>query len=82
MTEVFEALKGRNQLIDVLKDVINCGNGELEFEDKSKDGFYSELVVMSEWFSKKHLDVLFQYCQYPFIQMRKGKLSVYLSIDL
>lgn len=82
MTEVFEALKGHNQLIDVLKEVIDSGKGELEFTDRSKDGSYSDLIVTSEWFNKGQLDVLFQYTDYPYVTMRKGKLGIYLSIDL
>lgn len=82
MAQVLEALKGHNQLIDVLKEVIDQYRGNVVFEDNRNEGFISELIVYSECFTKKHLDVLFQYADYPEIRDGKGKMKICLSIDL
>lgn len=82
MAQILEALKGHNQLIDVLKQVIDQYRGNIVFEDNRNEGFISELIVYSECFTKKHLDVLFQYADYPEITDGKGKMKIRLSLDL
>lgn len=82
MGQILEALKGKDQLIDVLKYIVDQCNGNLVFEDNRADGFISELTVYSECFTKKHLDVLFQYADYEEVAIAKGKMKIRLSLDL
>lgn len=82
MAQILEALKGHNQLIDVLKDIVDRYRGNMVFEDNRSEGFISELTVYSECFTKDHLNVLFQYAEYPQITDAKGKMKICLSLDL
>ena len=82
MAQILEALKGHDQLIDVLKYIVDQCNGNLVFEDGRADGFISELTVHSECFTRKQLDVLFQYADYQEVYVAKGKMKIRLSIDI
>jgi hypothetical protein len=82
MGQVLEALKGKDQLIDVIKYLVDQCNGVLQFEDNRSEGFISELTIWSECFTKKQLDVLFQYADYPEIVSSKGKMRIRLSLDI
>lgn len=82
MAQILEALKGHDQLIDVLKYLVDQCNGNIEFEDNRSEGFVSELTVWSECFTKKQLDLLFQYADYPEVAVSKGKMRIRLSLDI
>lgn len=82
MGQILEALKGHDQLIDVLKYIVDQCNGNLVFEDNRSIGCRSELTVHSECFTKKQLDVLFQYADYKEIASVKGKMKIRLSFDI
>ena len=82
MAQILEALKEHNQLIDVLKYIIDQCNGNLVFEDNRAEGCYSELTVYSECFTKKQLDVLFQYADHQEIMVGKGKMKIHLLFDI
>lgn len=86
MAQVLEALQASkvyDELIDTLKDIVDQYRGNIVFEDNRKEGCISELVIYSECFTKKHLNLLFQYTDYPEIVSGGGtklKLSILLPL--
>jgi len=83
MAQILEALKGRDQLINVIKCIVDNYKGVLQFEDNRNEGFISELTIWSECFTKEQLDILFQYTDYPIVQCGgEGKLKLCLLLDI
>jgi hypothetical protein len=82
MAQILEALKGHDELIDVIKYIVDQCDGNLVFEDNRAEGCISQLTVYSEHFTKKQLDVLFQYADYKEIVASKCKMKVHLSISI
>jgi hypothetical protein len=79
--EVLNILKENIEVTDIIKDLVEHSNGRVVLEDNKEDGSINELTIYSDHFSKKQLDVLFDYCPYePYISINGGQISVWLYI--
>ena len=76
-------LMSNEELKKVLLDVLSQYEGQVVLSyDGREDGCISNIEVYAECFTKEHLDVLFQYCNYREIVFSKKYQALRLRLEM
>lgn len=77
------ALLNNVELIETLSYLINQCNGKVVLQyDGREDGCLSDILVYSECFRKKDLNILFNHCAYDEVIFSKKHQLAYVRLEM
>jgi len=80
--EVINLIKSQ-ELIDILLDLIRQYESVVLLTQDNRDiGCISEITVLSECFTKKHLNILFQYCDWEEVVFSKKHQALRVRLEI